>query len=113
MADKKIIKAVKKEEREIITYVAGGPANGRSVLTAPEIKVRADLFDKLIVGHSNLDINGVDFPDDLKPSDLILKNSEWNVLKQCFEVASYPTMSHAVLSRPIETRINEAEDYKG
>ena len=113
MADKKIIKKVKKEDREILSYIAGGPSNGRSMLTSPEIKLRTDLFDKLIVGNSDININGVEFPDDLKTSDLILKNSEWNVLKDCFETASYPTMSHKILSREIETRVIEAEDYKG
>lgn len=113
MADKKILKAVVKSDRDILCYVAGFPPGGRNQLMAAETKAREDLFEILIKGHSKIDQMGVEFPEGLKPTDIILKNSEWNILKECFETTGWPSMPHKHEAKNIIHKVIEAADHKG
>ncbi len=113
MADKKIIKNISLEEWSIMAYVVGTPpANSRAI--GPALGKARDLLFETILDNAS-DITGMApvFPPELNGIGFVLKNSDWNTLKDCFESAPYPDMLKRRLAKILQEKVIEADDYQG
>jgi hypothetical protein len=109
----KKIGLLNREQREILSFVVGTPPGGRTIAAA-EAEQRISLYDKITDGGKEEilpgGVYGLTFKNSPEPFTLILKNSEWNICKNCFTTASYPSMIHYKKAMAVKNIIDEAPD---
>lgn len=109
MANAKKIKNLTHRDLDAIAYVVGSPSPPAPVLLPHQVIERKPIWE-ILLKLGEID-GGTYVPNCKNPCEIILKNSEWNTLKDCFSSAGYPSMIHAAGAELTEDKIKEADDY--
>lgn len=105
----KIIKNLSAKSR-IYMYQAINSSSDKGI-TMAERNARKSIFKKIGEGVDIFPSGGIKVENDFI-KDVILKQSELDVLKKCLEQAVWPTMLTSLEAEKAEEAANEAEDYK-
>ena len=109
----KILKDISPADSVILHNVVNQPGGGNPLMTSSLAEDRTRLFLQIVGDAPVVDPKlGLYDYDQVGTRDLILKNSDWNLLKECFKNAAWPSVWHRIESKKLEEKVKGAEDFK-